>query len=86
MSPYGCKAWTYNQEIEEKVNACETWCYRRMLGVKLTDKRTKILVSKCIVQRGEVLCESLVRRGEVWRGGVNCGEERSIVVKRGRLR
>ena len=32
--------WTHSERIEKKVNACETWCYRRMLGIKWTDKRT----------------------------------------------
>ena len=40
MLLYGCETWTYNERIEKKVNACEMWCYRRMLGIKWTDERT----------------------------------------------
>ena len=28
---YRCEGWTWNKAMRKKVNACEYWCYRRML-------------------------------------------------------
>ena len=30
---YGCKSWTYNEEIVKTINAFEFKCYRRLLGI-----------------------------------------------------
>ena len=37
---YGCEAWTMKKEDERRVEAAELWFYRRLLKVKLTDRRS----------------------------------------------
>ena len=35
---YGCKAWTIAKEAARRINAFETWCYRRILKVSWINK------------------------------------------------
>uniref|UniRef100_A0A8D8QUF3 Endonuclease-reverse transcriptase n=1 Tax=Cacopsylla melanoneura TaxID=428564 RepID=A0A8D8QUF3_9HEMI len=35
---YGAEAWTLNKEIERRIDACENYCYRRMLKISWMDK------------------------------------------------
>jgi hypothetical protein len=37
---YGSKTWTLGKNEERVVNAFETWCWRRMLKIKWTDRIT----------------------------------------------
>ena len=37
---YGCEAWTLRKVEEDKINAAEMWCYRRLLRIQWTEKRT----------------------------------------------
>eukprot|EP00794_Sanderia_malayensis_P013234 gene13234-biopygen10555 len=54
---YGCKAWTYNEEIEKKINACEMWCNKKMLGIKWTDRRANESVRQQVANMaGSVQC------------------------------
>ena len=39
---YGCETWTYSKAIDHKINAFETWCYRRMLRISRTYHTTNI--------------------------------------------
>lgn len=42
-SLYGFESWTINKEIEKRLEELEIWCWRRMLKVCLTERRTKQL-------------------------------------------
>jgi len=35
---YGSEIWTLVKNEERIINAFETWCWRRMLKIKLTDR------------------------------------------------
>ena len=35
---YGLETWTLGKNKERAINAFETWCWRRMLKIKWTDK------------------------------------------------
>ena len=35
---YGCESWTWNQAMRKKVNACEYWCYKRILKTSWRDR------------------------------------------------
>ena len=37
---YGSEAWTLTKTMEEKINAFEMWCLRRMGGVSWKDRKT----------------------------------------------
>lgn len=43
---YGCESWSWNKITRRKVNAFETWCYRRMLKISWMDKITNEKVLK----------------------------------------
>ena len=40
IATYGCETWTLNKALHAKVAAFEIWCWRRMLRVPWTAKRT----------------------------------------------
>jgi hypothetical protein len=37
---YGSETWTLGKNEEKVINAFETWCWRRMLKIKWTDRIT----------------------------------------------
>ena len=37
---YGCETWTINKEMEKRLEAFEMWCWRRMLRISWTERRT----------------------------------------------
>ncbi|KAG1651849.1 Tyrosine-protein phosphatase 69D [Nymphon striatum] len=43
---YGCECWTFNKEIEMKLEATEMWLIRRMMRISWTEKRKNDSVLK----------------------------------------
>ena len=37
---YGCKSWTIKKAEHQRIDAFELWCWRRLLGVPLTARRS----------------------------------------------
>ena len=37
---YGCKSWTIRKVERQRINAFELWCYRRLLRVPWTTRRS----------------------------------------------
>ena len=37
---YGAEIWTLEKYDERRIEAAEMWCYRRMLRISWTEKRT----------------------------------------------
>ena len=89
---YGCESWAPTEADRKKINAFEMWCYRKLLRVSWTEKRTNewildkigsdLELLKNIAERKMKLFGHIVRRG---------GLERQIVEgkmegKRGRGR
>ena len=37
---YGCESWTIRESERRKIDAFELWCWRRMLRIPLTARRT----------------------------------------------
>jgi len=35
---YSRESWTLNNDLTQRINAFEQWCYRRLLKLKLSDK------------------------------------------------
>ena len=44
VATYGCETWTTRKEEIKKINAFENWCWRRMLRISWTAKRTNISI------------------------------------------
>ncbi|GFR58208.1 endonuclease-reverse transcriptase [Elysia marginata] len=69
---YGCEAWTYSKTVQKKIQTFEMWCFRRLLKVPWTEKKT----NKEILQMadvGERLLQQLMKRklryaGHIMRG------------------
>ena len=41
---YGCETWTYSNIVQNKIDAFQLWCYRRMLKIRYTDHVTNTRV------------------------------------------
>ena len=44
VTTYGCESWTIKQADRRKIDAFELWCWRRLLRISWTEKRTNKLV------------------------------------------
>src|SRR5688572_21859291 len=40
IASYGCKSWTWNKKMRQKVDALEMCCYREMLKINFRDRIT----------------------------------------------
>lgn len=56
---YGCESWTINKEEERRIEAFEFWCWRRMLRVSWTEKRTNQSILET-VENAHILRQSLL--------------------------
>ena len=43
---YGCESWTVKKAESRRINAFELWCWRRLLGVSWTAKRSNQSILK----------------------------------------
>ena len=43
---YGCESWTVKKAEHRRVDAFELWCWRRLLGVLWTSRRSNQLILK----------------------------------------
>ena len=43
---YGCESWTVKKAERQRINAFELWCWRRLLRVPLTARRSKQSILK----------------------------------------
>ena len=58
---YGCEIWTYSKIVQNKIDAFQSLCYRRMLKIRYTDHVTSKGVKEIIgVERS--WSEDLARR------------------------
>ena len=51
---YGCEAWTVSKEMEMRLDAMEMWCWRRMLRVTWTERRSNVNILETIGGRREL--------------------------------
>ena len=49
---YGCESWTVKKAEHRRIDAFELWCWRRLLGVPWTERRSNqsILILKLKLQ------------------------------------
>ena len=43
---YGCESWTINKAEHQRIDAFELWCWRRLLRVPWTARRSNQLILK----------------------------------------
>ena len=41
---YGCESWTIKKAEHQRIDACELWCWRRLLRVPWAAKRSNQLI------------------------------------------
>ena len=75
---YGCESWTYSKTIQNKIDAFQLWCYRRMLKIRYTDHVTSTRVKEIIgVERN--WSEDLARRKLRYAGHIMRGSSGGLV-------
>ena len=60
---YGCETWTINKEMEKRLEAFEMWCWRRMLRISWTERRTNESILVEISKQRELL--KIIRRRQL---------------------
>ena len=43
---YGCESWTVKKAEHQRIDAFELWCWRRLLGVPWTARRSNLSILK----------------------------------------
>ena len=75
---YGCESWTYSKTIQNRIDAFQLWCYRRMLKIRYTDHVTNTRVKEIIgVERN--WSEDLARRKLRYAGHIMRGSSGGLV-------
>ena len=46
MVMYGCESWTVKKVEHRRIDAFELWCWRRLLGIHWTSRRSNQLILK----------------------------------------
>ena len=72
MVGYGSEAWNFSSTVNEKINAMEMWCYRRILKISWEEMISDEKVLDIIGKRKSLL-QDLIRRkmrfaGHIMRG------------------
>ena len=69
VATFGAETWIMNAETRRRIESFEMWCWRRMLKVKWTEKRSNEWV---LEQVGEMwtLLKAIERRKKQWLGHV----------------
>ena len=52
---YGCEAWTLKKSDQQKINSFELWCYRRILQVSWTERRSNASILDEILPKERLL-------------------------------
>ena len=64
---YGSETWTVGKNEERAINAFETWCWRRMLKMKWTDRITNVEVFQKVKEE-KLFLKILKNRRHSWIG------------------
>ena len=76
---YGSEAWTIGKEAARRINAFETWCYRRILTVRWIDKITNKEIFDRIKEEPNLL-EQIARRKSSFFGHIVRSSNRNLFV------
>ena len=83
---YGCESWTLSSSLENKIQAFEMRCFRRLLGIPYTAHRTNDSVKQQvedIIGAYEPLLETARRRKLQWFGHISrqCGTLSNTILQ-----
>ena len=53
---YGCESWTVKKALHKRIDAFKLWCWRRLLRVPWTARRSNQSILKEIIGRTDVGC------------------------------
>ena len=59
---YGAEGWTLKKDDERRLEASDMWCYRRMLRIRWTKKRTNKSILNELQTRRELLAHIIKRK------------------------
>ena len=59
---YGAEGWTLKKDDERRLEAAEMWCYRRMLRISWTEKRTNKSIQDEFQTRRDLLAQIIKRK------------------------
>ena len=66
MATYGCEASTFNKAVEKHICAFEYMCYRRVLRISWTEKRTNRSIQKELKIKENWLMLQIRKKSEVF--------------------
>ena len=75
---YGSETWTYSKIVQNKIDAFQLFCYRRMLKIRYTDHVTNTRVKEIIGVEGS-WSEDLARRKLRYAGHIMRGSSGGLV-------
>ena len=55
---HGCESWTIKKAQHRRIDAFEVWCWRRLLGVPWTVRRSNQFILKEIIGRTDAEAET----------------------------
>ena len=61
---YGCEAWTLSKVLEDKIEATEMWCLRRIGNVKWSDKISNESVLQMLKTKRQLLTSIQKRKSK----------------------
>ena len=95
VATYGCETWTTRKEERKKINPFENWCWRRMMRIPWTAKKTNMSIWEQVGRQStlenEIMKRKLTYFGHVMRSDASL--EKALILamsdgkrKRGRPR
>ena len=76
---YGAEGWTLKKDDERRLEAAEMWCYRRLLRITWTEKRTNKSILDELQTRRELLAQIIKRKMSFF--GHACRNNKCNLVK-----
>lgn len=81
---YGSETWILQEKDKTKIEALETWIWRRMQCISWQDKKTNIEVFEAINEKRSML-NTIIRRKKNWIGHILCGDSMVKAIIEGRF-
>jgi hypothetical protein len=84
---YGCESWTLSKVLSRRISAFEQWCYRRMLKVSWTEKRTNLEILQQIKENDMHFAKNIAQQKMAFAGHVLRGSSgmNALVILEGKI-
>ena len=79
VTTYGAEIWTLKKDDERRLEAAEMWCYRILLRISWTEKRTNKSILDELQTRRELLAQII--KGKIAFFGHSCRNNKCNLVK-----